>query len=462
MKTRNFLLLIASLAVIGCSGGKKENNGPWTELFNGKDFTGWTQLGGEAEYQVVDGSIKGTSVWGTPNSFMCTEKAYSDFILELEYKVSPKLNSGVQIRSNSNPDYRNGRVHGYQVEIDPSERAYSAGIYDEARRGWLYPLSLNESARSAFKQGEWNKLRVEAIGNHIKTWLNGIPVTNLYDEITSEGFIGLQVHSIHDSSKLGESVQWKNIKIMTENLDKYSKVSEAPVLSRLVNKLTNEEKQEGWSLLFDGNSFDGWRGAHKDSMPEKGWSVENGKIIVHASGGGESEHGGDVVTRDEYAAFDLMLEFKITEGANSGIKYFVSEEEDASGSAHGLEFQILDDKRHPDAEKYTTFPGSRTVGSLYDLIKAKNKRFAGVGQWNLARVVAYPDNRVEHWLNGMKVLEYERGSEDFRDLVAKSKYVAEKYNENGRFGEDEKGHILLQDHGDKVMFRTVKIKRLEK
>ena len=192
-------------------------------IFNGKDFTGWTQKGGKAKYTVENGEVVGTSVTGTPNSFMCTEKLYTNFILEYEFKVDPNLNSGVQIRSNCYDEDKTikmkngktkkiakGRVHGYQVEIDPSPRAYTAGIYDEGRRGWLFDLKKNEKARKAFKQNDWNKIRVECKGDSIKTFLNGVPAADLKDDLTSTGFIGLQVHS---AKKAGMEIRWRNINL---------------------------------------------------------------------------------------------------------------------------------------------------------------------------------------------------------------------------------------------------------
>jgi hypothetical protein len=226
------------------------------------------------------------------------------------------------------------------------------------------------------------------------------------------------------------------------------------VSSSTLNTLSEQEKAEGWVLLFDGQTTTGWRGAHKDSFPAAGWVIENGALTVLASDGSESQHGGDIVTIAEYSDFDLKLEFQLTEGANSGIKYFVTEKEKPNGSAIGLEYQILDDERHPDA-RLGSHEGSRTLASLYDLIKAENKTVKPMGEWNEARLVS-KGRHVEHWLNGKKVLEYERGSEAFRKLVAESKY---EIWEN--FGEAEQGHILLQDHGNRVSFRNVKIKVLE-
>jgi hypothetical protein len=193
-------------------------------LFNGKDLDGWVQKGGKAKYRVEDGVIVGTSVPNTSNSFLCTAKDYGDFILELEFKVHPELNSGVQIRSHCFDEAKTlewngkkinvaaGRVHGYQVEIDPGKRAWSGGIYDEGRRGWLNDLKDNEAARKAFKSGDWNKYRIECRGDSIKTWINGVPAADLKDGMTASGFIGLQVHAVGKREEPLE-VRFRNIRI---------------------------------------------------------------------------------------------------------------------------------------------------------------------------------------------------------------------------------------------------------
>ncbi len=188
----------------------------WQNIFDGKTLKGWTQKNGKAPYRVEDGQVVGTTKVGEPNSFLCTDVIYGDFILEYDFKVHPKMNSGVQIRSNSFSEYKNGRVHGYQVEIDPSDRAWTAGIYDEARRGWLNNLEKNPKAQKAFKQNEWNHIRIEARGDSIKTWLNGAPAADLKDGMTARGFIGLQVHSTKEKESM--QIRWKNIRL--QDLDR--------------------------------------------------------------------------------------------------------------------------------------------------------------------------------------------------------------------------------------------------
>jgi hypothetical protein len=438
----SFLLFVSTVFA-------KKNDG-WISLFNGKDLSGWHQLNGEAKYQVVNGEIVGTTVSNTPNSFLCTDKDYSDFILELDLLVANDMNSGIQFRSISKPEVMDGRVHGYQCEVDPSARAWSGGIYDESRRGWLYTGELNPTAKSAFKLEQWNHYRIECVGNSIRTWLNGIPVAYLIDDMTPSGFIALQVHSIGKDDQPGKQIRWKNIRIKTTGL----KATETPdvfVVNLLPNTLCQAEKEQGWTMLFDGKTTSGWKAADQDNFPAEGWKVEDGTMIAIANTKENPVKSTDIVSVDKFSAFELQFEFNFADGANSGVKYFVGN----GGPNIGLEYQILDDKLHPDAKKGVV--GNRTMASLYDLIPAeKQERFTkGANEWNRGRIVVYPDNRVEHWLNGIKVVEYVRGSSIYKALVARSKYA--EFND---FGMVKETPILLQYHQDQVKFRSLKIRKL--
>ena len=245
----------------------------------------------------------------------------------------------------------------------------------------------------------------------------------------------------------------RNIFCLLAALLVFAASSHAQKTSHSPNTLSEQEIKEGWKLLFDGKTTAGWRGAYKTAFPEKGWEVRDGMLLVQPSGGGEAANGGDIVTVDEYSSFDLKVDFKLTQGANSGIKYFVTEQQPQTpGSAIGLEYQLLDDARHPDAK--LGINGNRTLASLYDLMPAANKKPDPIGEWNHARIVVRGKG-VEHWLNGIRVLAYERGGMEFLAHKAES-----KFKERKDFGEAAKGHILLQDHGDQVFFRNIKIRVL--
>lgn len=446
-------LLQAFFSEAGLLAQGKETG--WVSLFNGKDLKGWKQLNGQARYEVKDGAIVGTSVVNTPNSFLTTEKDYGDFIFECDVMVDDKLNSGIQFRSLSKPDYRDGRVHGYQCEIDPSDRAWSGGIYDEGRRGWLYTMDGNPEGRKAFKRNDWNHYRIEAIGNTIRTFINGIQTAHLIDDMTPSGFICLQVHSIGKPELAGTQVKWKNIRIKTTGLEPKAVTKPIHVVNLIPNTLDKVEVAQGFKLLFDGKSGAQWKGYKQDALPKGRWNFDNGAITIAKKTEG-TQGGGDIITKEKFGpVFDFKFEFKLTEGANSGIKYFI-EEQPGKNSGFGPEYQVLDDEKHPDAKNGVV--GNRTLASLYDLIPAEKPRnsLKPIGEWNSGRIVSLPDGTVQHFLNEQKVVEYKRGDAIWKALVARS-----KFQEDPTFGLAQSGHLLIQDHSDEVSFRSLRVKQGE-
>lgn len=273
--------------------------------------------------------------------------------------------------------------------------------------------------------------------------------------MTQSGFIALQVHQIGNKADEDKAMEWKNLRIITKDVEKYASPDNKNVeqVNAIPNSLSDREKAEGWKLLFDGKTTNGWRGAKLEGFPDHGWQVKDGILTVLSSDGKESANGGDIVTTRTYENFILKFEFKITPGANSGVKYFVDPTlNKGAGSAIGCEFQILDDERHPDAK--LGVKGNRKLGSLYDLIPAPSKKKFYMDQFNKGMVVVR-GNHVEHWLNGEKLIEYERNNQEWNALVAYS-----KYKNWPDFGNHKKGYILLQDHGNEVSFKNIKILEL--
>ncbi len=420
----------------------------WEELFDGKTFNGWKVLAGKASYQWVDGIIVGTSVATPGNTFLVSERTFTDFILEFEVMIEDSSsNTGVQLRSHYNPAGKNGNglVYGYQVDIDPLERRWTGGIYDEGRREWLYPLALNPKAQPAFKFKEFNHIRVECIGNEIKTWVNGIAAAYVVDTVDTEGFIALQVHAVNRPEYAGRKTYFRNVRIQTQDLKPKAFPKDIYVVNNIPNMLNAYEKANGWKLLFDGATYKGWRytGSSeeiKDSIPREGvFKIgRNNPLLWYST---------------PYTAFDLSFEVNIPAGETGGLEYFAL-------SLHhellptGLRYQIADDAANLQAQQNP----KHTLASLHDLIPAvKQPRFVRkAGQWNIGRIIAHKDGRVEHYLNGVRLFEYNRFSAQFKELAKQSS----RYASLPGFGQHPAGYLVLFATGSDIQFRSIKLKEL--
>lgn len=369
MRIHLFTTLGATLLAGTIGLSQAQDDVPWKNLI-GDSLDGWKQLGGTAKYELKEGVIIGTSVPKTGNSFLTTEKHYGDFVLEYEFKVDEKLNSGVQIRSNSFPDYKDGRVHGYQVEIDPDmkrNRLWTAGIYDEGRRGWLNDLKSNDAARAAFKPNEWNKIKVEAIGARIRTWLNDVPAADLIDAMTQTGFIGLQVHGIgNKKEKIGTQVQWRNIRI--KDLGKH-----------------------GWTPLFDGKTLEGW-----EPTPGGKWEVVDG-VIKGTSPASEKRHG-ILLSKPTVSDFTVRLQFKVTKG-DSGFYFRAEPKKDGIG-VNGFQAEV--DSSTETGGIYET--GGRGWVAEPSYGKNEKQKVYTPGEWTKMTVSAYKTRYVVS-VNGTKTVE---------------------------------------------------------
>ena len=401
---------------------QRASDGDWQTLFNGKDLTGWEMLNAKHKADVKDGVIVATNVVGEVNGFLCTTNAYGDFILELEVNGDLLLdNSGIQYRSASRPDFMNGRVHGYQLQIEnrpPHISQWSGAIYDEAGRGFLYILEDDPVRQKAYVHNQWNKIKIEAIGTTSRTWINGIPTAHIIDDKLLDGLICLQVHGGSHADERGEqSVYMRNVRIKTKNL-KPSPYDDIPVVNLIPNTLSAQEKHQGFTLLFDGESSKNWRSATRGGAPETGWKTEGGAITVSANGADDATQGKTVaMTEKQYGPFEMKFEFKLhNPDAIAGIEYF------SDGKPHA--------KRQALYGKFALDNAIHNVKINRDIWKK---------EWNQGVIKASPDGLVEYWLNGYQILEYKRT----KDQPSKGNIIIDAYN------------------GDTVSYRSVKIRELK-
>lgn len=445
------LILICFSSIVVAQSSEKG----WQVLFNGKDLVGWRELNGKHKWEAKNGMIMGRDVHGQPNGFLCTEKDYGDFILELEVLIDTLMNnSGVQFRSRSTAEYLNGRVHGYQMEIDPKPQRWSGSIYDEGgRRGWLYTTELNVTGKKAFRNNQWNKYRIECFGTTIRTWVNGIPIAHLVDAESAKGFIGLQLHTNNPTDPPGgNQVRFRHIRIKTIDI-KASPLDNIFVVNTIPNDLSAQEEKNGFSLLWDGKTTAGWRNTYDTIFSENAWEIKDSALSVVPSKDGSK----DIMTTKTFGPFELKFDFRLTKGSNSGVKYFVGELVErkppvGNNAVAALEYQVVDDS-------ISGLAPNRMLGSFADVLPPGKHPFSGkkIGEWNQGIIKAFPDNKVEYYLNGYKILEFKRGSREYLELISKS-----KYKDLPAFGMANKGHILLEGRGGVVSYRSIKIKEPDK
>lgn len=345
-------------------------------LFDGRTLAGWTQCNGKATYRVENGEIVGLTAEGSPNSFLCTDREYGDFVLEFETKTDPRLNSGVQIRSHrysadtevltENKGKRKarhpaGRVYGYQVEVSNEEAGTSGGIYDEARRGWVANIVSDPAASKAFRDNQWNRYRVEASGDSIRTWVNGVPCANLTDSMDLTGFIALQVHSFKGDRPA--EVRWRNLRI-------------------------EDRGKRSWTRIFDGTTMSGWK---KDGGGV--WTIVEGALKGTQPGG--SGPRGFLISERAYGDFTLRLKYKILSG-NSGVFFRMSDP--PSPKEMGFEVEV-DPER--DAGGLQA-PGTR--GWLVHTGPIGNTPHALAKDWNEMTISAH-GRRITVHVNGVKASE---------------------------------------------------------
>jgi hypothetical protein len=324
-------------------------------LFDGKSLDGWERHGGEAKYEAQDGCIVGSVPEGglKANSFLSTKKHYANFILEADVKYDAHFNSGIQIRSHVTPQ---NRVYGYQCEIDPSTRAWSGGIYDEGRRGWINDLKDNDTARKAFKKDEWNHFIIRAEGPHLRTWINDVHCADLLDPVDESGFIGLQVHA----GKEGR-IRWKNLRL-------------------------KELPPSKWITLFDGSSLDDWR-----KIGGGDWRID-GKELHGISQKNEPRHG-HLVTKKSYSNFVARLQYRAVKG-NSGLYFRIAE---VPGDVGVKGFQAEIDPVNDVGGLYETNGRGWVIQPKAEEVKKWHKP----QEWNEMMVVAVGD-RIVVCVNGKR------------------------------------------------------------
>lgn len=355
----------------GCSHVTPQSQAPtpWIELFDGETLKGWSQVNGDAPYVVLDGVIRGTNVLDSPNSFLASDEVYSDFVLEFESRSIGEANSGVQFRTELAPGTWSGVV-GYQLDIDPSPRKWTGGLYHEGVHVWRHSMARNPACQAAYMHGEWNTYRIEAVGPVIATWVNDIPCAHMVGDHHRTGFVALQVHAINEEEKYrGNFTEWRKVRLLDtpETNDLWLTQRADLIEGWLDNQLSDSEAEKGWRL-FD---------------------ISNESATL------------DVGSGD----FEIVMDVRLDNDADGQLEYEFAE----SGDACSGSYKILNDASLGEGRS-----ASSLMGSYPDKYAAENlsepgrpKRVYSSERWNRVRIVVDED-RIQHWLNSVKVVDYPR------------------------------------------------------
>ncbi len=410
---------------------------PWSHgevifLSNGPDLDSW--VADRDHWSSTDEVLIGMSTDEVAiSTFLVTEETFLDFRFTASVKVvSGDTHSGLAFRGKIVPDH--GDPYTYAGPLVMFHGNW--GFYDLFGRKDLQ-VDCSEALKVA-TPGEWTDVEVLALSNRVRLAVNGVKVAEWVESETDrlmEGPIGLQLAS----SSTPQEIHFKDVVIDSNPYDRLLTLQE-----NQPNGLTVAEIANGWISLFDGATTQGWRGYRQEAFPSEGWDVSDGALHKIADGGG-----GDITTLEPYRNFDFSFEWKVAPGANSGIMYRVSESEERSYHT-GPEYQVLDDDRHKDGKSPLT-----SAASIYALFPAENKRLKPVGEFNTGKIVL-KDNTIEHYLNGDLVVTMEIESQEWKDKISGS-----KFKKWPNFGTIPAGHIVIQDHGDDVWFRNMKIKPLK-
>lgn len=406
IKRRLLWILAPVFFLVGCNHGSKVDvpDDRWVELMDGETLNGWTQVNGTAPYDVIDGAIRGTNVLDSPNSFLATDLVYSDFVIEFESRSIGDANSGVQFRTAPAPGSWSG-VIGYQLDIDPTERRWTGGIYHEGVHVWRHSMARNIDCQAAYNHGQWNKYRIEAVGPVIATWVNDIACSHMVGDHHETGFIALQVHSIgQDTNYLGSHTDWRGLRLL-----------ENPAQSDLWLARRND-LVEGWleNEISEIESENGWRSVN----PANGATVFD-------------------VPND---SFEFVMDMQVGASAEGRLNYALAEKD---GTCLGA-YKILDDSSLAEArsemDHMGSVPAKRASENLSE--PGRPKRFYSADRWNRVRIVVTAET-IEHWLNSVKVIEYARCSPRLTSVT--SVIEAPKSNQNRLQIVTEQGVVAIRN-----------------